>query len=165
LIGLASAGVRADWPNRQSDTVEKLITEPDDRAAAWAATARLQEHPEAALTLLLRPGFVTTGPHGDWSPRMLALAELGAGAIPSIVSRIRAIGTAHAAGTDASELRALVMILVSFGPPAVPALLEIAALGESRWSIPCSSGDRRARTAVEYLCSGSRAMGVLEAGR
>ena len=65
---------------------------------------------------------------------MLAIAKLGEPAIPEILARANSIlSTPDPDSTDITELRALVMVLGSFGPRAIPALLEIAGASRLTW--------------------------------
>lgn len=124
MLGLGSghiaAGAQAPAPS-----VDELIAWLGDPETEWVATAYLQASPGAALPLLLQPGRVTPGPHDRLSAPMLALAKLGEPAIPAITTRVLAILRTPDWFTS-GEMYALIKVLGSMGPPAVPALLQIA---------------------------------------
>jgi hypothetical protein len=110
----------------QDPSAEELVRWLDDRERAWVATARLQATPEAAVPLLLAPDAVVAGgAHGGWTGRMLALAKIGAPAIPAITDRAIALHVSRnfAFGRDVYPL---LDVLGSIGPAAAPALLRIA---------------------------------------
>ena len=78
--GMTEAQVQGSAP-----TVDELVRWLDQRETEWVATAYLQRQPEAAIPLLLPPGRAKVGPHGDWTPALLALAKIGEPAIPAIL--------------------------------------------------------------------------------
>ena len=112
----------------QTPSSDELVAWLENRETEWVATAHLQTVPEAALPLLLQPGRVRLGPHARWSSQMLALAKLGEPAIASITERAIAIVKTGDYGTY-DEARALINVLGSMGPAAVPGLLQIAEAG------------------------------------
>lgn len=125
-LGLGvSTCAHAQPASAQSLTPPEIVAELDDPATAWRATAQVQAIPAAALPLLLQPGRVASGPHGRWTPHMLALAKLGEPAIPSIVERAIAI-LKERESTAFAAAHPLITVLGSLGPAAVPALLQIA---------------------------------------
>jgi hypothetical protein len=68
-------------PSRAS--LQELIDALDDETTAWVATARIRAAEASVVPLLLAPGRITPGPHGDFNARMLALAKRGEPVIPT----------------------------------------------------------------------------------
>jgi hypothetical protein len=98
------------------------------REHGWASTVRIRKAGPAVLQLRLDSGAPGAGLHGDWSPRMLAIAKLGESAIPAIAGRLAKIA----------------------GDPARRAGQEYHALIESRRSdLACRDSDARQRFVVE----------------
>jgi hypothetical protein len=125
LLGLGTGPHIAAAARAPAPSVDELIAWLDDPETEWVATTYLQAIPRAALSLLLQPGRVASGPHDRWTAPMLALSKLGEPAIPAITSRALAILRTRD-GYMSGGAHALIKVLGSMGPPAVPALLQIA---------------------------------------
>jgi HEAT repeat protein len=109
----------------QAPTPSELVAWLENRETEWLASAHLLAAPDAALALLLQPGRIASGPHGQWTAPMLTLAKLGQPAIPAIRDRVISIlgaGDPSAVGA----IYPLMKALGSSGAAAVPALLQIA---------------------------------------
>ena len=115
--------------SQEPPPLDQLITWLDDRSSAWVATAWLQQLGEPAIDALLASGRIQTGPHGRFSARMLALAKIGEPAIPHILKKT--LMPLSRTDQDSSEASALVKVLGSIGPAAIPALVEMAAKSPS----------------------------------
>jgi hypothetical protein len=129
LIG-AVATISAQDAPPVAPPVEQLVEWLDSPETEWVATARLQQAPQAALPLLLRPGRVASGPHDRWTASMLALAKIGEPAIPAILDRLRTILQTPDAQTYAAA-HPLITVLGSLGPHAIPALVQVAEASQA----------------------------------
>jgi HEAT repeat protein len=107
-------------------SVQALVDLLDTPATAWAGTARLLASGPNVLSPLLSSGRVRQGPHGQTSAPMLALAKFGQSAIPPIKERLATL-TRDSSLEARSEAFALIRVLGSIGPPAIVALVDIAA--------------------------------------
>ncbi len=116
--------------HQEAPPIDVLITWLDDPSTAWLATVRLQQAGERAIPALLAPGRTQLGPHGRFSPRMVALAKIGEPVIPYIRERL-AENFKRNERTDGSESAALMKVIGTLGPAAIPTLVEIAAKGQS----------------------------------
>src|SRR6266508_2969519 len=130
MLSGATPKVAAQDTPAAAPRVDQLIEWLDAPETQWVATARLQEVPQAALPLLLRPGRVASGPHDRSTAPMLALSKLGEPAIPAIVDRLLTI-----LRTPDSQVIArahpLITVLGSMGPHAVPALVQVAEASQT----------------------------------
>ena len=130
LAAATAARVSAQDAPTVVPPVEQLIEWLDNPETAWAATARLQQVPQTALPLLLRPGRVASGHDDRWSASMLALAKIGEPAIPAILDRLLTILRTR----DAQMFTAahpLIKVLGSLGPHAIPALVQVAEASQA----------------------------------
>jgi hypothetical protein len=125
VLLLLSGGPQIVSARAQVPSADELVAWLDVPETQWVATAHLQEVPRTALPLLLQPGRIASGPHDQWTAHMLALAKLGEAAIPAITERVLVILTAGDSGAVAAA-HALIKVLGSMGPAAVPALVHIA---------------------------------------
>ena len=115
-----SAGVAQDAPA----SLHTLVAGLDDERTAWASTVRIREAGPTSLQLLLDSGATAAGPHGDWSPRMLAIAKFGESAVPVIAARLAKIARDRDQRA-AQEYHALIKVLGAIGPAAIPALVNV----------------------------------------
>jgi HEAT repeat protein len=118
---------------QETPPLDVLITWLDDPSTAWVATAWLQQVGDPAIPALLAPGRTQMGPHGRFTVRMLALAKIGEPAIPHIMKRLSEIFSRYEQ-PDSSETSALVKVMGSIGPAAIPALVEVASKAPS-WMV------------------------------
>jgi HEAT repeat protein len=115
---------------QETPPLDVLISWLDDRSTAWLATAWLQQMGEPAVPALLAPGRTQFGPHHRFSVRMLALAKIGEPAIPHIMKKLSEIFS-RSEQRDSGEASALVKVIGSIGPAAIPALVEVASKAPS----------------------------------
>jgi HEAT repeats len=115
---------------QETPPLDVLITWLDDPSTAWVATAWLQQMGEPAIPALLAPGRTQLGPHGRFTVHMLALAKIGEPAIPHIMKRLSEIFS-RSEQRGSSETSALVKVIGSIGPAAIPALVEVASKASS----------------------------------
>src|SRR5262245_59001303 len=74
--------------SQETVPIGQLISWLDNPSTAWLATVKLQQIGEPAIPALLAPGRTQLGPHGRFSPRMVALAKIGEPIVPYIRERL-----------------------------------------------------------------------------
>jgi hypothetical protein len=130
ILGGGAGNVAAQDPSGPAPSVQQLVDWLDNPETEWGATARLQEVRQTALSLLLRPGRVASGPHDRWTAPMLALSKIGEPAIPAIVDRLLTILRTPDSQVIAAAYP-LIKVLGSMGPHAVPALVQVAEASQA----------------------------------
>ena len=72
---VAGVGITSMQAQASAPLVDELVRGLDRQETQWVATAHLLGVPDAAIPRLLEPGRAVQGPHDQWTPALLALAQ------------------------------------------------------------------------------------------